>query len=174
MISKDKAKWKEDLNEIYKEKPVIVRPRIVFTQLARLWKGGASLHFFILINPALKDAVPEARYYLLAHEYGHVYKCHILHGIKMLISFWAFFLWLGAAFQYVSVHWYLLGLFVLGSLLYYFNKKVNIAEDEADEFAIKLKGSKVMYNGCSWVGEKLNDINDARKKKLIKYKNYKD
>jgi hypothetical protein len=31
-----------------------------------------------------------------------------------------------------------------------------------------------MYNGCSWVGEKLNDTNDARKKELMKYKNYKD
>lgn len=175
MTSKAKAEWIAEIKEIYEKKPVLFRPRIFFTRVAGIWKGAATLHFFIIINPALKEAIPEARQYLMAHEYGHIYKGHFYKVAKMAVSLAFFSAWIGVAWLYVHIYLYFFGIFVLGSLFYYFDKKDNraVIEDEADNFALNLKGSKTMYKGCYWVGKELNDLdNEIRKEKLEKFKRY--
>ena len=166
--------WQYELNKMIAKKPWLLgrwlKPRIIFyPNFFPAYYPMTILHF-IFVGKGMKDCPDYVRKYVLAHEYGHIYRLHNLP------SYFHYLLLLGVIVGiFIDVEWLaaisFLALIIPSIFLYLKPLK---KEFEADDFSVDENEIDVTIDGQQWMTEKTHSQDHperiARMSRLLKYK----
>ena len=149
-MSKDK--WLLELKKM-QEKYSCKRGKLLFVPV---FKNPYTFMDFILI-PKQDINIPEyARKYVLAHEFGHVYKKHNLLSYFLVLAICLIF-----------INEFTIALMLLGTMLFTNGIFADYFEYQADKMAVLIVGKQTVIDGFMWFAKRTKSENTIGRKKRL-------